>query len=273
MGLRESPSPDELPPEPAQPEQTVQPEDEFEWLAPFHNRLIIAGLSLLVLLALTVFVLFVFSRGDGDPGFANVSLPSDDGAANPTPDVRLTAAALATTSLRNGPGTGYSPLGTVPRGARVPIVGRNEDDTWLQVTYPPGSPLKGWVDITFLDVTGDISQLKIAGPGAGPSLIVPTSLPTVVIDEPTDTPGPTDEPTTTPEVTETPQQTGSPGPIETPEVTETVGPESTGTPSVKPKPSPTKDAGGDTNDPATGGLDSSCYTDSTVAASRCNPAA
>ncbi len=257
------------PPEPPPPEQTVQPEGEFEWLAPFHNRLIIAGGSLLVLLALTAIVLFVFSRGDGGPGFANVSLLSDNGDTTPTPNVTLTAAALRTTTLRNGPGTTYSPLGTVPRGARVPVVGRNADDTWLQVTYPPGSPLTGWVDITFLDVTGDISQLEIAGPGAGPSIIVPTSPPTATVEEPTDTPEPTDRPSVTPEVTETPQQTGSPSPIETPEATEAKTPESTETPAVEPKPSPTED----TDDPGTGGLDNACYTDSTAAASRCNPAA
>ncbi len=220
--------------EAAPPEREPPAEPAIDWLAPFENRLIIAGFSLLGVLALTAFVLFVFSRGDGDPGFTpNIGVVSnDEGDKTPTAAFELTAEALATTTLRNGPNRSFAPLGTVPRGARVPVVGRNEDDTWLQVTYPPGSPLMGWVDIDFFEVTGELHDVEIAGPGSGPSIVVPTSLPTFFFEDPTDTPVPIDEPTGTPEFKETPLVTETGEPAETPEPK--------ATPPVKPAASPTE---------------------------------
>ena len=211
------------------------PEPTIDWLAPFENRLIIAGISLLGVLALTAIVLFVFSRGDGGPGSTSgiAVISADSGDATPTLEFALTAEALATTTLRNGPERSFAPLGTVPRGARVPVVGRNEDDTWLQVTYPPGSPLRGWVDIDFFEVIGELHDVEIAGPGSGPSIVVPTSLPTFVLEEPTDTPVPIDEPTDTPFVMETRE------PTETPEPTGTEGaPDPTDIAEVKTEPPP-----------------------------------
>ncbi len=227
----------------APPEREPAPEPAIEWLVPFENRLIIAGVSLLGVLALTAIVLLVFSRGDGGaaftPNFGVIS--DDDDDETPTVEFALTAEALTTTTLRNGPNESFVPLGTVPRGARVPIVGRNEDDTWLQVTYPPGSPLRGWVNIDFFEVTGELHDVDVAGPGSGPSIVVPTSIPTLVSEDPTDTPVPTDEPTDTPEFKETPLVTETGEPAETPEPMETESaPDPTETSEVKPEPSPTE---------------------------------
>ncbi len=206
--------------------------EPFDWLAPLHNRLIIGGISMLILLALTAVVLVVFSQGDGEPGTGpRVGVIGDD-ARTPTPVENLTAIALTTTTLRNGPDASFSPLGTVPRGARLPVIGRNADDTWLQVRYPPGSTIQGWIDISFLDVVGDLTDVEIAGPGSGPSIIVPTQVPTqvptFVIEEPTDTPVPTDvptdEPADTPGVTSTPLEGETPPPIGTPSSTATSEP-------------------------------------------------
>lgn len=226
---------------PQQPpiDEGAPPGDQFDWLAPLHNRLIIAGVSFLILLALTAVVLLVFSRGDGDPGTgARVGI-LEDGDRTPTPVDLLTALALTTTTLRNGPGVGFSPLGTVPRGARVPIIGRNADDTWLQVLYPPGSTFQGWIEASFLEVTGDLIDVDIAGPGIGPSIIVPTSIATFVFEEPTDTPAPvvepTDEPAETPESTSRPVETETPPPLETPAPTATQAPAPTETPANVPE--------------------------------------
>ena len=223
-----------------------QPGEQFDWLAPLHNRLIIAGVSLLILLALTAVVLLVFSRGDGDPGTGpRVGvLASDD--RTPTSVAGLTAVTLATTTLHNGPGTNFPPLATVRRGTRVPLVGRNEDVTWLQVVFPPGSAIRGWIDITFLEVTADLTEVNVAGPGSGPSIVVPTGVPTFVIVEPTDTPVTADEPTDTPadEPTDIPTDTPTdqPGPTNTPPPTATQAPPPTETPAEVPDPvSQTKD--------------------------------
>ncbi len=75
---------------------------------------------------------------------------------------------LTTVTMRNGPGPTHAILGTIPRGALVSVVGRNSDEDWLQVI--PVSGIRGWVDADLIEVTGDISELIIAGPGAGPSV-------------------------------------------------------------------------------------------------------
>ena len=228
--LAPGPTPQEPGGEPPPPKDAdpLPPSEPFDWLAPLHNRLIIGGISMLILLALTAVVLLVFSQGDGEPGTGpRVGVIGDD-ARTPTPGENLTAIALTTTTLRNGPNASFSPLGTVPRGARLPVIGRNADDTWLQVLYPPGSTIQGWIDITFLDVAGDLTDVEIAGPGSGPSIIVPTQVPTFVIEEPTDTPVPTDvptdEPAETPEVTSTPLKGETPPPFGTPSSTATSEP-------------------------------------------------
>ncbi|MCH8161076.1 MAG: SH3 domain-containing protein [Chloroflexi bacterium] len=244
--LAAGPAPQEPPQQPPV-DGGRQPGEQFDWLAPLHNRFIIAGVSLLILLALTAVVLLVFSRGDGDPGTGpRVGVIGDD-PTTPAPIDSLTAIALATTTLHNGPGTNFPPLGTVRRGTRVPIVGRNEDGTWLQVVFPPGSAIRGWIEITFLEVTGDLTEVSVAGPGSGPSIIVPTS----VFEEPTNTPipadtpvpadTPADEPANTPEPSTTPLETETPPPIETPAPTATQAPPPTETPvGVPDSASPTK---------------------------------
>ena len=148
-----------------------------ERLAFLSNRFVIAGLSLVVVLLLVAIVLLVFGSGDGEPQVLLVA-----GAGTPTaeptarPGTPLVGRILTTASTHNGPATSYAILGTIPNGAVVRIIGRSEDETWLQVIYPPGSQLRGWVNASFIEVTGDISQLVVAGPGLGPSVIVPTQL-------------------------------------------------------------------------------------------------
>ena len=190
--------------------------ETIEWLAPLNNRLIVGGLSVLALLALVSLILFVFGLGEPRPIDGPRVVASDDELIA-TPELSLTAVARNTATMFNGPGDNFAPLGTIRRGVRVGLVGRNEDNTWLQVNYPPGSSLEGWVDVAFLDVTGDISTLVVAGPGDSPDIVVPTSVvadfPTdTPVPDPTDTPEPDDDPTDTPEP-EVP--TDTPGPTAT----------------------------------------------------------
>ena len=110
--LSAGPTPQDPSEPPQQPPADRRPPrgEQFDRLAPLHNRLIIAGVSLLILLALTAVVLLVFSRGDGDPGTGpRVGvLASDD--RTPTSVAGLTAVTLATTTLHNGPGTNFPPV-------------------------------------------------------------------------------------------------------------------------------------------------------------------
>jgi uncharacterized protein YraI len=187
-----------------------------------RNRFIIAGLGLLAALLLAMVILVVLAGEEQEPG------PPVE-ATNPTPEDVTTVVApseglagriVNTTILRNGPGSGYAILGTIPAGAQVAVVGRNEDNTWLQIV-PASSSLRGWVEADALVVTGDVTTLAIAGPGSGPSIAEPTPVfvpddddepvapprprPTATFSAPTATAGPpTAPPPTAPPPTATP---------------------------------------------------------------------
>ncbi len=202
----------------ATPEVSILPP---AWEALLRNRAILGGIASIVVLLLIVVVLFVFSRGKEEPVVRAVAaVPTATAESTAFPTGRLTGEAITTTTVRNGPNSSFLPLGTIPHGGRVPVVGRNEDESWLQVIFPADSLLRGWVDAAFLEVTGDISRLDVAGPGPRPSLIAPTSAfrtPTPTQPPPvaTEPPEPTPEllPTQTPPATPTPPEAPSPTPV------------------------------------------------------------
>ena len=239
-----APEPEEVPPPPALPEleelaasAIPLPQEAVEARAPvlaeamalLHNRLILGGLGLLVVLLLVAIVLFALGGGDDAADrHLVVDFSTPDGRPTAVPRAGLIGRVRVTTSTHNGPGTGYAILGTIPAGAVVPLVGRNADATWVQVIYPPSSQLRGWVDASFIDVTADLSRLTIAGPGLGPSVLIPTGF---LPEEPTAALTPTTE-VTTPAAT---APTETPAPDTTPpEPT----PPATGTPALPPTPPP-----------------------------------
>ena len=142
---------------------------------------------MVVLLLITV-VLVAVDGSDDDLGRSIASGTEVPGEST-TASVRgLSGRVQTTTTMRNGPGATYAILGTIPSGAVVSIVGRNEDEAWLQVTYPAGSQLRGWVPARSLNVSGDVSRLAIAGPGESPGALAPTSVaPIIVVPGPLDT--------------------------------------------------------------------------------------
>jgi hypothetical protein len=203
---------------PARP-RTETGADEPAWMQLLRNRLILGGLGIVALLTVTAIVLVAIGSSDGSGSRAV--------AGNRTPDadetfvVRggLPGRMLRTVSMRAGPGPSYQIVGTVPRQARVAVIGRSDDSEWLQLNYPPGSTIEGWVLIDFVQVTGNISGLPIGAASEGPDIVVPTFIPvdTPVIDlptEPIETPvptepigTPTEEATATEPVTEEPTAT------------------------------------------------------------------
>jgi uncharacterized protein YraI len=173
------------PPPPSQGSSSGGGTGGIEWpesLDFLRNRFIIAGLGLLAALLLAMIILVALAGEEQDS-----STPA--GVTNPTADEETTVVSpseglpgeiVTTTILRNGPSRSYAILGTIPRGAQVAVVGRNEDNEWLQIV-PTSSSLRGWVEAQYVKVTGDISTLVVAGPGSGPSISVPTQI--VVPDE------------------------------------------------------------------------------------------
>lgn len=256
--LRELSEPTRTPvpvPVAAEPAPPAAPEQEInilppEWEALLRNRAILSGIASIVVLLLIVVVLFVFSRGKEEPVLRAVAaVPTANAETTAFPTSRLAGEAITTTTVRNGPNSSFLPLGTIPRGGRVPVVGRNEDESWLQVIFPADSLLRGWVDAAFLEVIGDISQLDVAGPGPVPSLIAPIS----IFRTPTPTQPPpvaTEPPEPTPELVPTPTPPATPTPPDalppTPPPTE---PDDQATPGQAPDPLATTDTSGEEQAP------------------------
>ena len=196
--------------------------EEPAWMQLLRNRLILGGLGIVALLTVTAIVLVAIGSGDGGSNRAVVGDRTPD--PNETFVVRggLPGRMTRTVSMRAGPGPSYQIVGTVPRQARVAVIGRSDDSEWLQLNYPPGSTIKGWVLTEFVQVTGDISSLPIGAASEGPDIVVPTFIPvetpivvlptepfetlvpTEPLETPTDVPTATEpplEPTATPEAT------------------------------------------------------------------------
>lgn len=200
------------------------------WLSLLRNRLILGGLSVVVLLLLIVVVLFTIGGGDdgSDISFA-LGTTTPDGELTAVPGNGVAGRVLITATVYSGPGNSFDIRGTVPSGATVSVSGRNDDGSWLQIVFPPNSPLRGWVEVDLVEVTGDITLLAVAEADAPPAIDIPTSAAPPATATPvatatpiaTDTPPPATETATQPPptVVATPPPTITPTPGETPEET------------------------------------------------------
>jgi uncharacterized protein YraI len=188
-----------------------------DWQTLLRNRLILGGLAALVVLLLATVVLVLMDGGDDDEGttqpVAQATTASEE-TMTPLPSGALRGRMRVTASVRAGPDHTYTFLGTARGGETLAVVGRSEDEAWLQVIYPPDSTLRGWVDATLLDVAGDVSALAVAAPALGPIVNVPTS-PYVEPVEPIPTEPQEEVPTEGPRPTSTRRPTRTPLPTNT----------------------------------------------------------
>jgi hypothetical protein len=86
-----------------------------------------------------------------------------------TPTITLTATAslsaptatvLQNANCRRGPGTDYDIVTSLPQGLNAPIIGRNPNGGWWQVTVP-GTQTQCWVAAGNVETAGDMSQVPI----------------------------------------------------------------------------------------------------------------
>ena len=98
-----------------------------------------------------------------------------------TPGV-LSGVISSTVNVRRGPGTEYPIVTQLSKGTRVNVRGQDNANQWLFLVPPPN----GWVNGSFVSVTGDASSLPVIDAPPPP---VPT---------PTFAPSPTPMPTATP---------------------------------------------------------------------------
>ena len=154
-----------------------------EWLAFLRNRVILGGLGVVVTMLILAIVLVALGGGDGGVGpQLTLGNSTPEGTPQEFRGEGLAGRMLVTVSMRNGPGTRFPVLGILARGTLVSVIGRDADESWLQIVSSAGIP--GWVPASTIEVTGDIATLEIGAPGQGPSIVVPTQIPGIVPEDP-----------------------------------------------------------------------------------------
>lgn len=76
--------------------------------------------------------------------------------ATPTP---VTGSVKSTLNVRNQPTTRGTLLGVLKKDDVVTLVGRTEDNTWLQIKYPLGEQTTAWVIAERIDTTANLASL------------------------------------------------------------------------------------------------------------------
>lgn len=97
------------------------------------------------------------------PNAQNPPLPFSQIVRNPQPQPGGSAYATVTAYklyVRRGPGVGYGDIGGVGRGETYQVVGRNYDNSWLQLNV---NGLIGWSSSAYLQVTGSLYNIPITG--------------------------------------------------------------------------------------------------------------
>src|SRR5690606_18678193 len=100
-----------------------------------------------------------------DPNAPNITFPQNPsgtpgagtGTGSGAPE--LTASVTVNgLNLRDGPGTGFNTLGSLPANSEVTIISRNEEGTWWYVCCLPGTTTNGWVSAQLLTANFDAAQ-------------------------------------------------------------------------------------------------------------------
>ena len=162
-----------------------------------RNPIVLAGIGAVVI-ALFVFIGATIFGSDDSSGKSESAIAIATVTATPTLESLtgdgLKGKAKATIDVHSAPYSNSMSLATLRKGVEVKIVAKNDDGDWLQIVYPPGSELFGWVAVASLEIEGDITGLAVATPESLPQADVPTSQPLKA----TPTPNATIAPTATP---------------------------------------------------------------------------
>lgn len=92
-----------------------------------------------------------------DPDATNIDFPDGPDSSNSTQELT----ALVTVdglNLRDGPGTGFNPLGSLAANTTVSVLSRNEDGTWWYVCCLQDTTTHGWASAQLLTPNFDAAQ-------------------------------------------------------------------------------------------------------------------
>ncbi len=124
-----------------------------------------SGYGCLLLLLLPALILVISLACGGSSSATPTPTPKADvgvllyDASSSQPSELSEPVAKENSRLRAGPGTEYDPVGRVPQGAVLTIVGRNESGDWLVVERPDGS--QAWIAAFLVDNAPDLDSLPI----------------------------------------------------------------------------------------------------------------
>lgn len=123
----------------------------------------VVGLAIVLIAAGTLAVIVLLDRA-GNTGSASPT-------ASPSTGVSVegvTVVPALTTNMRSAPGRGSDLVAIIPGGRVVEVIGQTPDGAWLQVIYPVGSRLEGWVPAgNVVSRSGDLTAvavIDVAGP-------------------------------------------------------------------------------------------------------------
>jgi hypothetical protein len=167
-----------------------------------RNPFVLGGMVVVFAIMFAVLVALLFGGG-GDGGNSSGGGGGDGGSSvivtqlTPLPGRGSSGQSLSTSTVREGPGLEYAPVGELARNQAIEVIGRNAEASWFEIYYPPGSLLAGWVPDSAIRLDSDPLLIAVVDvtPIARPTLVLPTSTP---------------EPETTPTETPTPTPTGTP---------------------------------------------------------------
>ncbi len=86
---------------------------------------------------------------------------SQEAAPAPAPSGPAQVTILQDMNVRTGPGTNYPIAGPGPAGESAAILGRNADNSWVQVEYPLTADKTGWVYAELVDISGDLNSVAV----------------------------------------------------------------------------------------------------------------
>jgi len=104
-----------------------------------------------------------------DPATVTVNVVEEGAAATPTTPVGVTlppgvpwaTITAGVLNVRKGPGTNYPVIGQLQQNDVVEIVGKNADSSWLQIVYPTGTIGRGWISVSYAQVSGSLAFIPV----------------------------------------------------------------------------------------------------------------
>lgn len=100
-------------------------------------------------------------------------LPSPTDTPTPQPAGPPKVTIVQDMNVRTGPGTNYPIAGPGPAGETSNIVGRNADNSWVQVEYPLTGDKTGWVYADLVEISGDLSTVDVVQVAPPPVVAAP----------------------------------------------------------------------------------------------------